>query len=142
MTTLAVTPLLGLARLQLEDDNTSKPFVVRSGQSRLGAPMKFQGVHPNNIVISRKDTNNALSVFDYTGLDKIGPALHLHMNQDEFFYVVEGRYRFVAGSETMELGSGDTIFLPRNVPHTWIQLTDKGRLVYAVQPAGTLEIFL
>lgn len=141
LTTLGAMPALAFSQFNFSGKNTNKPFVVRSGRSRLGDPMKYQGVHPNNVVISRKDTDNALSVFDYTGLDKIGPSLHMHMHQDEFFYVVEGKYRFVAGEETMELGSGDTIFLPRNVPHTWIQLTNRGRLLYAVQPAGTLEDF-
>jgi quercetin dioxygenase-like cupin family protein len=93
------------------------------------------------VVISKKDTDNALSVFAFTGFAKIGPSLHLHFHQDEFFYVAEGSYRFVVGDETMELSAGDTIFLPRNIPHTWIQLTDKGKLLYAVQPAGTLEEF-
>ncbi|WP_231491372.1 hypothetical protein [Pedobacter sp. Leaf170] len=41
----------------------------------------------------------------------------------------------------MELTAGDTIFLPRNIPHTWIQLSDKGKLVYFVQPAGKAEAF-
>lgn len=118
-----------------------KPFVVRAGGSRFNEPMKYRGVHPNNVIISRKDTGDALSVFAYTGLARVGPSLHMHFHQDEFFYVVEGSYRFVVGNETMELGVGDTIFLPRNIPHGWIQLTDKGSLLYAVQPAGTLEDF-
>jgi quercetin 2,3-dioxygenase len=41
----------------------------------------------------------------------------------------------------MQLNVGDTIFLPLNIPHTWIQLTDKGKLTYLVQPAGTMEEF-
>jgi quercetin 2,3-dioxygenase len=141
LTTLVSMPVLAFSQFNISEKNTRKPFVVRSGRNRVGDPMKYKGVHPNNVVISRKDTDNALSVFDYTGLDKVGPSLHMHLHQDEFFYVVEGKYRFVAGEETTELGKGDTIFLPRNVPHTWIQLTNRGRLLYAVQPAGTLEDF-
>ena len=41
----------------------------------------------------------------------------------------------------MELTAGDTIFLPRNIPHTWIQKTDFGKLIYFVQPAGKTEDF-
>ena len=141
LTTLTAMPALAFSQFSGSGTITDKPFVVRAGGSRTGTPMKYKGVHPNDIIISRKDTNNTLSVFVYTGLDKIGPSLHVHLHQDEIFYVVEGKYRFAVGEETMELGAGDTIFLPRNVPHTWIQLTDKGRLLYAVQPAGTLEDF-
>lgn len=141
LTSLATIPALALANIKPANTNTDKPFVVRAGKGRFGKPMKYKGVHPNDIIISRKDTNDMLSVFAYTGFAKIGPSTHLHFNQDEIFTVVEGSYRFVTGEEIMELNAGDTIFLPRNIPHTWIQLTDMGKLIYAVQPAGTLEDF-
>ena len=140
-TTLAALPLIAFSQLKTGGQNSTNPFVVRAGQSRYGQPMKYKGKHPNDIVISRKDTGNALSAFLFTGFGKIGPSMHMHYNQDEFFYVVEGRYRFVVGQETFELDGGDTIFLPRMIPHTWIQLTETGRLFYAVQPAGSLEEF-
>lgn len=140
-TTLSAIPALAFANQKVFPFNTDKPFVVRAGKGRFGKSMKYKGVHPNNIVVSRKDTNDNLSIFAYTGFDKIGPSLHVHFNQDEIFSVVEGSYRFAVGEETMELHAGDSIFLPRNIPHTWIQLTETGRLLYAVQPAGTLEDF-
>lgn len=141
LTTLTAMPALAFSQFTEGSNHADKPFVVRAGGNRLGKPLKYKGVHPNDILISRKDTDNALSVFVYSSTEKIGPSLHMHLHQDEFFYVVEGTYRFVVGEETLELNVGDTIFLPRKVPHTWIQLTDKGKLFYAVQPAGTLEDF-
>lgn len=141
LTTATAIPALAFGHFPSSKNNSAKPFIVRSGKSRFGEPTKFIGVHLNNVVISKKDTENALSVFAFTGYDKVGPSLHLHLHQDEFFHVVEGRYRFVVGDETSELSAGDTIFLPRNIPHTWIQLTDMGKLLYAVQPAGSLEEF-
>jgi quercetin 2,3-dioxygenase len=87
------------------------------------------------------DTANNLSLFSYTGYAKIGPSYHLHLHQDEWFHVVEGKYRFVVGEETMELNARDTIFLPRKIAHSWIQLTDRGGLIYTVTPASTLEDF-
>lgn len=141
LTTVTALPALAFGQFGNAANKTNKPFVVRSGKSRYGEPMNYKGVHPNNVVISKKDTGNALSVFAFTGYAKIGPSLHLHFHQDEFFHVVEGAYRFVVGGETMELSAGDTIFLPRNLPHTWIQRTDMGKLLYAVQPAGSLEEF-
>ena len=47
--------------------------------------MKYKQAQLNNLVISRKDTDNALSVFAYTGFQKIGLLLHMHMYQDDFF---------------------------------------------------------
>lgn len=38
-----------------------------------------------------------------------------------------------------EVGGGETIFLPRNIPHQWLHLSETGSMIYAVTPAGALE---
>jgi mannose-6-phosphate isomerase-like protein (cupin superfamily) len=140
-TVLGGIPLLTFANFDDETTSTRKPFIVEGGKGRYGESIKFLGVHPNNTKISGKDTNQQLSVFEYIGLGKVGPNLHMHLHQDEVFYVVEGEYRFVVGDETHRLKAGDTIFLPRMIAHTWIQLTDYGKLIYFLQPAGKMEEF-
>ncbi|MBO0951483.1 cupin domain-containing protein [Fibrella forsythiae] len=116
-------------------------FIVKAGEARFGQHTPFKGINPNDLKLSAKDTNGALAMFEYTGNEKTGPSLHVHLDQDETFYVIEGTYRFQVGTETLLARPGDTIFGPRNVPHTWIQLSDTGKLVYSVQPAGKLEAF-
>ena len=136
-------PAIALSKNKFQNNPGAgkEPFIVNAGQSRFGDTIKFLGVHPNDLKISCKDTNGQLAVFEYTGLGKVGPALHLHFYQDEIFTVIEGEYRFVVGEATHILKAGQTIFLPRNIPHTWIQLTDKGKLIYFLQPAGKMEEF-
>ena len=141
LTTIAAAPLLAFSKSKSGSKSAKVPFKVEAGKSRFGDTVKFLGVHPNDLKISGKDTGGNLSVFEYTGLGKVGPSLHIHFYQDEIFYVTEGEYRFVVGEETKILKAGDTIFLPRNIPHTWIQLTDTGKLVYFLQPAGKMEEF-
>lgn len=126
---------------QNKPSKKKQAFTVGAGKARFGDTVKFLGVHPNDLKISSKDTNGQLSVFEYTGLDKVGPMLHVHLHQDEIFTVTEGQYRFVVGEETHVLSAGETIFLPRGIAHTWIQLTDKGKLIYFLQPAGKMEEF-
>ena len=119
--------------------STKDPFIVDAGKYWFGDTVKFLGVHPNDLKISGKDTDGQLSVFEYTGLRKVGPILHVHFKQDEIFTVVQGEYRFVVGKETHILKTGQTIFLPR--PHNWIQLMDTVRMVYFLQTAGDMEAF-
>lgn len=139
---LPTVAILGpLMAQQPTSNKKKKAFIVDAGKSRFGEVVKFLGVHPNDLKISSKDTNGQLSVFDYIGTAKVGPMLHVHLDQDEIFTIVEGSYRFVVGNETHELHAGQTIFLPRQVPHTWIQLTDYGRMIYLLQPAGKMEEF-
>ncbi len=140
-TGIAAFPAFTLLQSASAMGTATQPFVVRSGEGRSGKPMMYRGRHPNNIVISKKDTDGVMSVFAYTGYERIGPSLHMHLDQDEIFYVGEGKYRFVVGEAIHELSAGDTIFLPRKIAHSWIQLTDRGQLLYMVQPAGTMEEF-
>ena len=125
-------------------ERTVKGFAVKSGESRSGQHLKMKGVTLNvlDLKISSKDTDGALAVFEQTGhTPKGGPPLHLHLFQDEMFYVVEGDYLFQVGEEKYQLSAGDTIFLPRKVQHAFVQLTDKGRLIVTYQPAGKMEEF-
>ncbi|WP_262713090.1 cupin domain-containing protein [Subsaximicrobium wynnwilliamsii] len=36
---------------------------------------------------------------------------------------------------------GDSIFLPRKIPHAWTQKSEKGKMTVVLQPAGKLEDF-
>lgn len=116
-------------------------FIVKAKEARFGVHTPFMGVNPNDVKISGKDTNGQLAVFEYIGTQKVGPSLHIHFDQDEIFTVVEGEYLFQVGDKKDILKAGDTIFLPRQVPHTWIQLSDLGKLIYFLQPAGKMEEF-
>lgn len=135
----AVVGVLGANASPYTSDK--KGFIVKAGEARSGVHTPFQGVNPNDVKISGKDTDGQLAVFEYIGVQKVGPALHVHFHQDEVFYVVEGEFRFQLGTEKSILKAGDTIFLPRTIPHTWIQLSDRGKLIYLLQPAGQLEEF-
>ncbi len=119
-----------------------KAFKVDSGKARFNAAFTFRQVNRQDVKVSGKDTDKGFSMLEYIGKENAGPPLHIHFSQDEVFYVVEGEYRFVVGGEEMTAKAGDTVFLPRNVPHTWIQLTQSGKMLYVLQPAGSFEEFL
>ncbi len=119
-------------------------FVVKANEARFGERYKMKGITLNllDIKISSKDTNGALAVFEQTGFTpKGGPPLHIHPNQDEMFYVVEGDYLFQVGEEKYKLNAGDTIFLPRNIQHAFVQLTEKAKMIVSYMPAGKMEAF-
>lgn len=123
---------------------TNKGFKVGSGEARYGMHYKMKGVTLNtlDIKISGQNTDGELAVFEQTGLTPNGgPPLHIHPHQDEWFYVVEGEYLFQVGDEKHSMQAGDTIFLPRNVPHAFVQLTEKARTIVSYLPAGKMEAF-
>ncbi|GAB3022297.1 cupin domain-containing protein [Spirosoma pulveris] len=138
--TLAVSAFVA----QAEPDSRlapPKPFIVKAGDARFGVHTPYRGVNVNDIKISGRDTNGQLAVFEYIGVQKVGPVLHIHHDQDELFSIIEGDYLFQVGDEKFTVKAGDTVFAPRGIPHTWLQLSERGKQVYMVQPAGQLEDF-
>lgn len=145
LTTLASIPVLALANLKTFIlKRAENGFKVNSGEARFGKHYKMKGVTQNtlDIKISGTDTENDLAVFEQTGLTPYGgPPLHIHPFQDEWFYVIEGEYLFQVGDDKYQMKAGDTIFLPRNVKHAFIQLTEKGKMIVSYLPAGKMEAF-
>ncbi|WP_247237428.1 cupin domain-containing protein [Telluribacter sp. SYSU D00476] len=140
---LVAAPLVGLTSVVegIDTKPATKSFTVKTGEDRFNEPIKYRGINPNLVKISAKDTGGIYSIFEYEGVAKMGPDLHVHFKQDETFYVLDGEFLFQVGDQRQTLVAGDTIFLPRNVPHTWLQLSDRGKLMYLLQPAGKMEEF-
>ncbi|MBK7096357.1 MAG: cupin domain-containing protein [Saprospiraceae bacterium] len=136
-----VGPGLKLTDEHIYVDRFSEGFIVKSHETRLGDKVLLGGVSPNDLKVSGKDTGSELSIFEYTGKEKGGPPLHIHLYQDETFYILEGEYLFQCGEDKTLMTEGDMIFLPRGLPHTWAQLTENGKLLYFFQPAGKMESF-
>lgn len=119
----------------------NKGFVVKAAESRFKEKTLIGGKSPNDIKVSHKDTNGDLTVFEYAGYEKGGPPLHIHPYQDEIFFIVQGEYLFQVGEEKHSLKAGDSIFLPRTIPHTFAQLSDTGKMFFIFQPSGKMEDF-
>ena len=118
---------------------TNKGFVVKASESRFNEKTLIGGNNPNDIKVSQRDTSGDLTIFEYTGNVKGGPPLHIHPHQDEIFFIVQGEYLFQVGNDKHTLKQGDTIFLPRAVPHAFAQLTGNGKMFFLFQPSGKME---
>jgi mannose-6-phosphate isomerase-like protein (cupin superfamily) len=95
-----------------------------------------------DIKASTLDTDGALSVAEITSFQRGGPARHLHHEQDEWFYIVEGEHVIEVGEQRYEGGPGDSVLAPRKVAHVWAHVGEgTGRLIAALQPAGEIEEF-
>jgi mannose-6-phosphate isomerase-like protein (cupin superfamily) len=72
----------------------------------------------------------------------LGAPLHTHRNEDEYSYVLEGRFGMQLGEATLEAGPGDLVFKPRGVRHTfWNAGDEAARLLEIISPAGFEEYF-
>jgi mannose-6-phosphate isomerase-like protein (cupin superfamily) len=125
-------------------DTLSKHVYVPTGKDRFEENnLMIWGMIPLASKVSAEDTGGALYVFEHANMGNGGPPRHLHHEQDEWFYVIKGDFVFEVGGELFRLKPGDSLFGPRNVPHTFSHVGDTpGTLLAAISPAGSFETFI
>jgi len=81
-----------------------------------------------------------MCVFEITGAS-CGPR-HLHYDQDEWIYIIDGEFKFQVGDKRFRAGAGESVFVPRKVPHVWACVSgEPGKIINMYQPAGKMEEF-
>ncbi|MDQ4058798.1 MAG: quercetin 2,3-dioxygenase [Actinomycetota bacterium] len=65
-----------------------------------------------------------------------GSPLHVHHNEAEWFYVLEGELTIWVDGETLVAGPGSFVFGPRDVPHTFVVSSEQARFLLVTEPAG------
>ena len=114
-------------------------FTVAAGDDRFGERVQLGG-EPNDCKVAAADTGGALCVFEFRG--RSGWPRHSHHDQDEWLYVVEGEIACDVGDRRLRLGRGESVFVPRSVPHAWASRGEGPATVLEVyHPAGRLEQF-
>ena len=115
-------------------------FSVAAGTDRFGERIQVGG-EPNDCKVSARDTQGELCVFELTGWIWAGPR-HVHHDQDEWIYILDGEFQFEIGKRQFHAGPGESVFLPRKVSHGWACVSGgPGKIIDAYQPAGKMEEF-
>ncbi len=141
---LTTAPALAFSKLNTKITRKDKGFKIAAGEGRIHGHIKLKGVNSNilDVKISGSDTDGDMAIFEQTSISQgRGTPLHIHPLQDEVFYVLEGSYKFQVGDDKFDLSKGESIFMPRNLPHAWTQVSEKGRMTVIFQPAGKMEDF-
>ena len=127
-----------------EDSKIHAAHYVPAGRDRFRGQREIRFTRTLiDFKVSTLDTDGGLAVCEITSLQKGGPARHLHHEQEEWFYVVEGEHVIEVGEERYEAGPGDSVLAPRKVSHVWAHVGEgTGRLIAALQPAGEIEASL
>ncbi|HEY2013562.1 MAG TPA: quercetin 2,3-dioxygenase [Bryobacteraceae bacterium] len=87
------------------------------------------------------DTNGQFALLEVLMKPGSEPPLHYHENEDEFFLVLEGELAVTCDGKERILRPGESIFLPRRIPHTFRILTSVARTIGIVTPAGFEDFF-
>jgi mannose-6-phosphate isomerase-like protein (cupin superfamily) len=90
--------------------------------------------------VSSRDCRGDFFAMEHNHTSKGGPPRHLHHQEDEWFYVLEGTYLVEVGTTMHTLNAGDSILGPRGVSHAFAFNGDRsGRLLITYAPAGRME---
>ena len=65
-----------------------------------------------------------------------GSPLHVHHNEDEWFYVLEGELTFWVGGKVSTASAGSFVYGPRDIPHTFTVSSEQARFLLVLEPAG------
>jgi quercetin dioxygenase-like cupin family protein len=68
--------------------------------------------------------------------------LHVHANEDEQLVILEGELTVRLGDAVHRLRTGDTLALPRGVPHAHRVTSQTARILTIATPGGFEQLFL
>lgn len=87
-------------------------------------------------------TGGQCTVFEAITPPGVGPPLHSHEREDEYFYIIEGTVKFSVNGQ-IHVGSAGTFLLaPRGSIHTFMNAGPKpSRMLIWVTPAGLEQPF-
>ena len=77
-----------------------------------GGPMTFKA--------TADQTGGAFGMVEYVAPVGAGTPPHIHTNEDEAFYILDGELTVYSEGIEETVGAGGFVFLPRNVRHHWV----------------------
>jgi quercetin dioxygenase-like cupin family protein len=111
---------------------TSTPIALSAGE---GEALWFLGSLAT-LKASSDSTAGRVAVIEHLSPRGSGSPLHVHHNEDEWFYVIEGELTFWVGGQVITAPAGSFVYGPRDIPHTFTVSSEQARFLLVVEPAG------
>jgi quercetin dioxygenase-like cupin family protein len=108
------------------------PIALAPGE---GESLWFLGVLAT-IKSSAETTAGRVAVIEHLAPHGAGSPLHVHRDEDEWFYVIEGQLTFWVGGTVIEAPAGSFVYGPRGVAHTFTVSSPEARFLLVAEPAG------
>ncbi len=106
-----------------------------------GRTATWLGTH-YTITVDRRDSGGTVGMFIGEVPAGSGPPIHIHHNEDEVIHVLDGEYQMWLDGAVSLLKPGQSVFLPRGVPHTFrIVSPTPGRNIAVLTPGGFEQFF-
>ena len=87
--------------------------------------------------VTAEDTGGAYSLAVEITPPHGGLPLHLHHQEDEAMYILEGEYEIQCGDQVFRATADTFVFLPRDIPNRYQNLGDTpGKFIHITSPGG------
>jgi mannose-6-phosphate isomerase-like protein (cupin superfamily) len=95
------------------------------------------------VIVSSAETGGAYAIVESIAAPGVGSITHRHHHEDEHFFVLDGVAHVVIDGVPVDLYPGQSATLPREVPHVWINRSDKPlRMLGIFSPGGFEQLAL
>jgi len=116
----------------VEHDRKRSPYLLRAGEGEsvwsLGGrfTMKAAG----------RDSEGRFALVEALAFRSTEPPLHIHHNEDEAWYILDGQMTFYVGDDAFEATGGSFVYAPSGIPHTFTVDTEPTRVLVLASPGG------
>ena len=94
-----------------------------------------------SLLFTGEETGGSFSLVESVMRPGTEPPYHIHDREDETFYVLEGHLSVMVDGVVHECHPGQTIFLPRGIPHTFRVRSRVARILNYLTPSGFEKYF-
>ncbi|HEX2182479.1 MAG TPA: quercetin 2,3-dioxygenase [Rubrobacteraceae bacterium] len=120
----------------MTQDDDARAYGLDEGE---GEARWWLGVSLATIKATGKETDGRYTLVEVLEPEGEEAPLHVHHNEDEAFWVLEGELTFQVGEETIKASPGSFLFGPKDVPHRYTVESGPARLLFILSPAGFEE---
>jgi mannose-6-phosphate isomerase-like protein (cupin superfamily) len=120
------------AILNAEEEAASRSFAHEPGE---GEAWWWVGLLAT-IKATKEQTGGRYTLVEILAPDGYGSVLHVHHQEDEGFWILEGEMTFYVGEQTIKARPGSFLFGPKDVPHAFTVDSGPAKLLFVLSPAG------
>lgn len=140
----AVAALPFASQFGMAEPDAKSLHPVPAGADRTGRPHKAARSNSHlDFKVLTSESGGAAFVMENRDMIRGGPPRHIHFEQEEWFYFIEGSEVLMEiGDQKLRLKPGDSVLAPRSVPHVWAYTGGPpGRMLFVFTPAARIEDF-
>lgn len=117
-----------------ETDITTKPYRLAAGEGVADVWCKTGRM---TVKAGSAETGKSFAQLEMNDPRGTATPMHVHHNEDETFYALEGEILALVGDERITLSAGDFAFAPRGVPHATVVSSERARVLVTTSPGAS-----